>query len=724
MRSPRGFGKNYFTLSAIQAYASAKRLEQNANRIRIHRENRLQISEEASELDDPPTELLNPIEPLPSQGGLCNCKFARLAHLCLRRNRKPKKLLLSPIHTYSTISPPSFLPYFSHYNHPTRNLMNKYSFAASALLVSSLCATEYTLEPIVVSASKTEQSLKSIPASVEVITSDDIAEKHFTTVTEALNSLPGISYTANGGLGSSQEVFIRGMDGKRILVLIDGIRYNDPSNTSGADLSHLMIGDIERIEVIKGAQSGIWGADASAGVINIITKPVAEGNHAGANIEAGSFGTRKWGGFVSHRTSLYDLKASAERIISDSFSVQAPYGTDIDLYENDPYSNTSFNLAGHLRPTSTDTIGFIHTDIRALSNYDGWNAPDSLQRSKIRTQLSGFTYNKRLESHSIDFKANLSTFKRDELDTTWGVKVFNGKTQEMELRDKISYNEDDFAVIGISKQRNDVDFIRADSSTGENRIDAKALFATNSNRFGDLILAESIRWDDYSNFDNKTTGKIGAKYFLIPELYVKGNFGTAYTAPSQIQMLNPWGTPNAYLKPENTKSFDVGIGNERFSLTYFDNKVKELIDWNAGQYQNLSGTSSFQGFEAALKQTFPENFVLGLNYTYLTKCENDRGEELRRRPKEEFKASLDYYGIDRLHLGFNADYVGTRYDQNNQTGRQTGRYTLLGVVANYSLGDTVQIFAKVDNLTNKYYQVVDGYATSPRAWYAGLQASF
>ena len=109
MRSPRGFGKNYFTLTAIQAYASAKRLEQNANRIRIHRENRLQISEEACELDDPPTELLNPIEPLPSQGGLCNCKFARMAHLCLRRNRQPKKLLLSPIHTYSTVSPPALI---------------------------------------------------------------------------------------------------------------------------------------------------------------------------------------------------------------------------------------------------------------------------------------------------------------------------------------------------------------------------------------------------------------------------------------------------------------------------------------------------------------------------------------------------------------------------------------------------------------------------------------
>lgn len=107
MRAPRGFGKNYFTLGAIQAYASAQRLGQNAHRIRLHRENRLQIADEIAEAGDPPDELLTPIEPLPSQGGLCNCRFARLSRLCLRHNRHPKILVVSPIHTYSTASPPA-----------------------------------------------------------------------------------------------------------------------------------------------------------------------------------------------------------------------------------------------------------------------------------------------------------------------------------------------------------------------------------------------------------------------------------------------------------------------------------------------------------------------------------------------------------------------------------------------------------------------------------------
>lgn len=609
-----------------------------------------------------------------------------------------------------------------------------FSFVASAALVASLGADILTFEPIVVSASKTLQTLKNTTADIEIITSEDIAEKRFATVVDALHSLPGISCTANGGLGSTQEVFIRGMDSNRILVLIDGIRYNDPANSSGANFAHLMIGDVERIEVIKGAQSGIWGADASAGVINIITKEAASGSHAGISIEAGGFNTRKWGGYVSHRSSLYDLKISADRIMTESFSTQTPYGADPDRYEDDPYSNTTLNVSAHWRPSPTDTLGVTHTDIRALSSYDGYHAPDSAQQSQIHTQLSGITYNKLFGAHSADIKTNLSSFKRDELNTASGVKIFDGKTKELEIKDRFGYRENDFLILGISKQWFDMDFVRSDGTEGSNRISAKAFYATNSNVFGDLVLSESLRKDDYTNFDAKTTGKIGAKYYFSENYYVNANYGTAYTAPNQIQIFNPWGASNADLKPENTRSYDIGVGSENWGLVYFENRVTDLIDWydptpanwsnNDPYYTNTKGKSIFRGWEASAHRNIGENIVLGANYTYLSKCENDSGEEIKRRPKEELKATLDYYAGEKLHLGFNADYVGTRYDADDRSGRQTGRYTLFGCVANYKVGENIEIYAKADNLTDKYYQIVDGYATPSRVWYAGLRASF
>ena len=177
------------------------------------------------------------------------------------------------------------------------------SLVASLLLATTNLFSAQSLEPITVtSATKSTQSIKDVTSNIEVITKEEIEEKHFTTVTQALNTLSGVSVVSNGGLGNLSSVFVRGMDSKRVLVLIDGIRYNDVTGTSGAPFEHLMIDDIEQIEVVKGAQSGIWGADASAGVINIITKNNEEGTHTSVNTEFGSFQTKKYGMSVSNKT--------------------------------------------------------------------------------------------------------------------------------------------------------------------------------------------------------------------------------------------------------------------------------------------------------------------------------------------------------------------------------------------------------------------------------------
>jgi vitamin B12 transporter len=135
------------------------------------------------------------------------------------------------------------------------------SFVASLLIATTNLFSAQSLEPITVtSATNSTQSIKDVTSNIEVITKEEIEERHFTNVSEALNTLSGVSIISNGGLGSSSSVYLRGNDSKRVLVLIDGIRYNDITGLSGAPFEHLMIDDIEQIEVVKGAQSGIWGA--------------------------------------------------------------------------------------------------------------------------------------------------------------------------------------------------------------------------------------------------------------------------------------------------------------------------------------------------------------------------------------------------------------------------------------------------------------------------------
>jgi len=167
---------------------------------------------------------------------------------------------------------------------------------ATALLVATNSHALSNSEDLgmitVSSATKSELSIKDISSNVEVISSIELEEKHVKTVGEALNRISGISVISNGGLGQQDSLFIRGISSKRILILIDGIRYNEPTGLSGAPLAQLLVDDVEKIEVVKGAQSGIWGADASGGIVNIITKKAREGIHGSILTETGSFNTK------------------------------------------------------------------------------------------------------------------------------------------------------------------------------------------------------------------------------------------------------------------------------------------------------------------------------------------------------------------------------------------------------------------------------------------------
>ncbi|MEN8302675.1 MAG: TonB-dependent receptor [Campylobacterota bacterium] len=603
----------------------------------------------------------------------------------------------------------------------------------SVALLSQLNAAEVLLEQItVVSATKSKQSLKDVTSNVNVITSGEIEEKHYTTVTEALNSVAGINYTSNGGLGSTTSLNLRGAGNNRTLVLVDGVSYQDPSSTSGASIQHLMIQDIERIEVIKGAQSGIWGADASTGVINIITKKAKEGTHVNANLEGGSFHTRKVGATVSHKTSDFDVKLSVNEITSDGFTVQAPRDEDIEQYEDDAYSNLTVNLQANYNINDDAKIGLNITDIDALKEYDRSGPDDDTMKSDVSDRLYKLAYLQTYDNHSFTLKAELSNFSRDEIGTTWGVKNFNGKHTNIELIDNMAYYEKDFVTFGLGSSSDNVDYVMADNSNNEKKNKDNYIYLTNSNNFGPIILTESIRYDDYDNFDSKVTGKLGVKYNFNENIFITSNIGLGYNVPSIVQELNPWGAVNNELNPEDTISSDISIGYKNIKATYFYNEITDLIewydpntplDWSDDYYKNLDGKSIFKGYEFEYSQNITDTISLSLNYSILS-AKDKGGKDLARRAKETAKLALDYYPLDDLHLGIFGEYIGERYDGADKGGEQTGRYIVVDFVANYDINKNLSLYTKVDNLFDKYYQTVDGYATAPLSGYLGLNAKF
>ena len=599
------------------------------------------------------------------------------------------------------------------------------SLVASLLLATTNLFSAQSLETITVtSATKSTQSIKDVTSNIEVITKEEIEEKHFTTVTQALSTLSGINVISNGGLGNSSSVFIRGMDSRRILVLIDGVKFQDPSNTGGASFEHLMINDIERIEVVKGPQSGIWGADASAGVINIITKNNEEGTHTSVNTEFGSFQTKKYGMSVSNKTKKYDMGLSANRVLTDGFSSQVPYGDNPDDYVKNGYRNTTVNLKGGYNLTDSDRISANFNNINSLTQYDG-NTPNQTKRSDNESNLYSIAYNKIYNNHDVKLKYDISKFEKEQLEASaaYEVKNYNGETQIVELSDTIKYFDNDNFIIGVNREQTDVDYTKGNNVTNDDANINKAIFLTNTNTCDKLIITESLRRDDYSTFNISNTGKIGAKYYILEDLSLSGNYGTAFNAPNLIQVLNPWGITNPDLEPEKTKGYDLSVNYKAITVTYFENKVENLINWKNSQYQNIEGTSTLKGYELAYKKAVIEDTFLNLNYTALD-AEDSKGDDLARRAKNQVGFGVDYYGIDRFQFNVNGQYIGDRFDRANKTGAETGNYTVWNSVINYDISKTYKAYLKVDNLFDKYYQTIDGYATAERSAYLGLKANF
>ena len=605
----------------------------------------------------------------------------------------------------------------------------------SIALLSQLNAKEVVAlqDVTVTTATKSSQSIKDLTANVDVITSQEIEQKHFTTLTQALNSVAGINYTSNGGIGSTTSIYLRGAGNNRTLILIDGVRYQDPSNTNGASIGHLMINDIERIEIIKGAQSGIWGADASAGVINIITKKAKKGVHVSAKLEAGSFNTKIIGASASYKASKFDVKLSANQVLTDSFSVQAPRNTDIDLYEKDAYENLTLGFEANYYINKDATLGFNINSIQATKDYDSYaNPDDDTLKSDIDNKLYTIYYKQKLDTHKMTLKAEQSDFEREEIGTLFGVQNFNGTHTNVEFIDNFSYFEKDFITFGVGTNSDDVDYVEVGGATNNKTNKDNYAYITNSNHFGAIIFTQSLRYDNYDNFDSKATGKLGLKYNLSDELYLSSNVGTGYNVPSIIQELNPWGGTNTELNPENTLTSDFSFGYKGFKATYFYNEITDLIEWYdadgwagpiQGIYKNLDGKSTLKGFEFEYKQDIADILFASLSYSILSAQDKDE-KDLARRPKNTAKINLDYYPLEELHIGAAAEYIGERYDSADKGGAQTGKYTVVDLVSSYDINDNFSVFAKVDNLFDKYYQVVDGYASAPRSGYIGLNAKY
>jgi len=583
----------------------------------------------------------------------------------------------------------------------------KYSKLSTAILFAlfgSQAIATSELEQVVVTANKTSQTLKQITSNVHIITSEEIESKHYKSITEALNEVAGISFTQNGGLGTTTSVFLRGSDTSRVLVLIDGVRTNDPTNTGGSDFAHIAMANIERIEIIKGAQSGVWGSDAAAGVINIITK---DNKITEVTTEIGSYGTQKLSLSTGKKINDVTLSLSAQRLETDGFSAQAPAGTDIDLYEDDPYKSTNLTAKIKYDINENSSIALTHNYTDTDTSYDGFNAPNSTQRSTSLTNLTHLNFKR----NNTNIALQQSLFEVEQLDGT-SKDMVKGEVQSIQVTHQI-----DSLLLGAERLTNTAKLDKFGSKSSEST-DANSLFGTHSHTAGNFTFNEALRWDSYSNFDAEVTGKLGVKYAISSTNSIALNYGTAYNAPTLIEIINPWGIANPNLTPESSKEFSIDYTATHFKVSLFDKRITDLISWNNSQYQNIDGTSKIRGYEAEYTVSFNQ-VDLSANYTRLIVAEDASGATLARRPESQAGLNINWYATNKLDLNLSGQYIGERSE-----GGDTQFYTVWNSTANYQINKNTSTYLKVENLTDAYYQVVDGYATAERSFYAGLKVTF
>ena len=617
------------------------------------------------------------------------------------------------------------------------------ALAATPVIATAQDSEVTDLGEIIVSGGFTPVEAQKYGRSVSVLTSEEIEDRGITTVQDALRSVPGLM--VNGSGDSFTQVRIRGAEANHTLILIDGVE------ASGGDSEYILSGldtaNIERIEVLRGPQSVFYGSNASAGVINIITKSGTVGTEYGGSAEVGSDGYRA-SARVSSRTARGGISFSLAHDNDDGYDISGDGG------EEDGIRRNTFQLKGDYLVTDRLKLGFNFrtSDERYDSDGASWSASDAA--SYIVDDLTQFSDR---DEQLAQVYAELDTLggrlqHRLSLERTDFDRSFNGGTPTETKTEAAKY----LLSFGLDGQRADQanHLLNAMLEWEEDSSSSNPAFARETNSIAleyrgsfanGLDLQLGVRHDNNSVFDDATSWTASASYtFAGSGVRLHSSAGTGVVNPSYFELFanstfgstTYLGNPN--LQPEENRSFDFGIevpflqGRGLVDVTYFDETLtgeieSYMVNATTFSYRNQAGDSDRKGVELAASLEASEYLDLRLSYTYLDATNPDGSVEIRR-PEHELllSATLDAFN-GRGSVTADIRHVAGNWDSQFFGSFATAElpdYTTVDVAAQYELTDNVVLTGRVTNLFDEDYADVWGYAKRGRAAYIGVRASF
>ncbi len=606
---------------------------------------------------------------------------------------------------------------------------------------------------IMVTATRTEQPALQVASSASIITNLELQQKKITTLPAALSQVVGLDVSESGGIGKSATVFIRGANSEHTLVMIDGVEMNDPMSPGRSfDLAHLNTDNIDRIEVVRGPQSTLYGSDAIGGVIHIFTKKGMGKPRLNLGVEAGSYQTfqERVGFSGGGKTINYSLVLS--RLDSEGFSVShEKYGnTEKDGYGNTTLSgNLGLNLSKNLDISLNSRYINARSDLDATAGQGG-DDPNYLFRNRQFILSSQTRYklfhNRWQQKIIISYNHIVNNYKdgKDEFhpdDSSSG--HYKGSILKMDWQHDLRFLPNQTITTGIEYERESGESEYNYQSAwgpgqslfpGESATNAGIYFQDDIKLWQTLFVTLGIRSDNHNLFGQALTYRIAPGAVFKSGTRIKASLGTGFKAPSLYQLYAPataWGAiGNLELEPEKSRGWDIGLEQTLLkdkigvSLVYFNNRFKKMIqyDWQQG-FINIAEADS-SGVEFSLSYNNYQGLSIQGNYTFTKTEDLETGEELLRRPKHKANLNLNH----RFSKNFNANlalyYVGRRIDIYPYPERTIADpYTLMNLVFSYNLSPKIQVYLRLNNVLDHQYEAVIGYGTARRSAYIGFRTT-
>lgn len=616
------------------------------------------------------------------------------------------------------------------------------------LPVSSVLAQEQNLpETTIMSATGIPTDAKEIASSVTVITEEQIKRDQRRTLPDLLATVPGLNVVQTGGPGGQTSIFMRGTNADHVKVLIDGIEVNDPSQPKRQfDFGPMMTDDIERVEILRGPQSGLYGADAIGGVISITTKKGSGPAKWTAAVEAGSFGTFNQKLQVSGGTPTINYAFTAAHNLVNStpvtpLEVLAPGQRRINDWSNN-YTYTAKVGADLSDVFGVNFVGrYNDTKLRITNDdFSGFPvvAPFNDRSLYVNHQFNGGAdavwklFDGKFNNH---VGVQYTDFSRSSMDPAAPWQTFDGDRTKYYWRSDLALAKGQTLLMGveraIEKARTETTFggIRGSNTNDGAYVELQSAF---SDRF---FVTSNVRHDENEAFGGHNTWRVAPAFLILEtQTKLKASYGTGFHAPSLNQLFDPLsGNPN--LQPEESKGYDYGFEQNlfekrvTFGVTWFRNDIDNLISFsNAFPFPFINvNKAKTSGYESFVSAKITDRLQLRADYTHTIALDAITNTPLQRRPADKTSISAVWQATDKLNVSATALWVSGWYDFDRFglvfPAFKTSPYSIVNLAVNYAVNDNVTVFGRIDNLLDEHYQNPIGFEKQGFGIYGGVRVT-